>query len=111
MQKLTLSLVANINKIIPLRLLSTSFSARQGAEQNTDGEGCSKAEANAKKLKAKTPKGKLDEQDLSHPNMSKDPLPAFPDDINPHTGEKGGPKGPEPTRYGDWERKGRVSDF
>ncbi|MDJ0388111.1 DUF1674 domain-containing protein [Roseomonas sp. E05] len=22
-----------------------------------------------------------------------------------------GPKGPEPTRYGDWERKGRVSDF
>jgi hypothetical protein len=25
--------------------------------------------------------------------------------------EKGGPKGPEPTRYGDWERKGRVSDF
>lgn len=25
--------------------------------------------------------------------------------------EIGGPAGPEPTRYGDWERKGRVSDF
>jgi len=25
--------------------------------------------------------------------------------------EVGGPEGPEPTRYGDWERKGRVSDF
>ena len=25
--------------------------------------------------------------------------------------EIGGPKGPEPTRYGDWEVKGRVSDF
>ncbi len=25
--------------------------------------------------------------------------------------ERGGPKGPEPTRYGDWERKGRCSDF
>ncbi len=25
--------------------------------------------------------------------------------------EQGGPKGPEPTRYGDWERKGVVSDF
>jgi hypothetical protein len=25
--------------------------------------------------------------------------------------EIGGPKGAEPTRYGDWERKGRVSDF
>lgn len=25
--------------------------------------------------------------------------------------EDGGPPGPEPTRYNDWERKGRVSDF
>jgi hypothetical protein len=25
--------------------------------------------------------------------------------------EKGGPKGPEPTRYGDWERKGIAVDF
>jgi hypothetical protein len=25
--------------------------------------------------------------------------------------EIAGPKGPEPTRYGDWERKGLISDF
>jgi hypothetical protein len=25
--------------------------------------------------------------------------------------ESGGPKGPEPTRYGDWEHKGLASDF
>ena len=25
--------------------------------------------------------------------------------------EVDGPKGPEPTRYGDWERKGIASDF
>jgi len=25
--------------------------------------------------------------------------------------EFGGPPGPEPTRYGDWQIKGRVSDF
>ena len=25
--------------------------------------------------------------------------------------ESGGPKGPEPTRYGDWENKGIASDF
>jgi hypothetical protein len=25
--------------------------------------------------------------------------------------EYGGPEGPEPTRYGDWEKKGIVSDF
>tara|TARA_B100001094_G_C17698770_1_gene561636 strand:- start:197 stop:370 length:174 start_codon:yes stop_codon:yes gene_type:complete len=27
------------------------------------------------------------------------------------TKELGGPKGLEPTRYGDWEKKGRCSDF
>ncbi len=25
--------------------------------------------------------------------------------------ELGGPKGPEPTRFGDWERKGMAVDF
>jgi hypothetical protein len=25
--------------------------------------------------------------------------------------EIGGPKGPDPTRYGDWEQKGRCTDF
>jgi hypothetical protein len=25
--------------------------------------------------------------------------------------EIGGPSGPEPTRYGDWEKKGIISDF
>jgi hypothetical protein len=25
--------------------------------------------------------------------------------------ELGGPRGPEPTRYGDWERKGLAVDF
>jgi hypothetical protein len=32
------------------------------------------------------------------------PAPADPKEI-------GGPKGPEPTRYGDWEQKGRCTDF
>lgn len=26
-------------------------------------------------------------------------------------GERDGRNGPEPTRYGDWERKGIISDF
>ena len=29
----------------------------------------------------------------------------------PTAKEAGGPTGPEPTRYGDWERKGIASDF
>ncbi len=31
------------------------------------------------------------------------------DDTRP--AEEGGPAGPEPTRYGDWERKGIAVDF
>ena len=27
------------------------------------------------------------------------------------SGEIGGPTGPEPTRFGDWEKKGRCIDF
>jgi hypothetical protein len=26
-------------------------------------------------------------------------------------GEKGGQQGPEPTRFGDWEKGGRCTDF
>ena len=29
----------------------------------------------------------------------------------PQNNEVGGPSGLEPTRYGDWERKGRCIDF
>jgi hypothetical protein len=32
------------------------------------------------------------------------PAPVLPKEI-------GGAKGPEPTRYGDWEHKGRCTDF
>ena len=35
------------------------------------------------------------------------PPPLVGEDV----GEIGGPSGPEPTRYGDWERKGRCIDF
>ena len=38
------------------------------------------------------------------PPASKPSDPALPPEI-------GGPKGPEPTRFGDWEQKGRCTDF
>ncbi|XP_053459178.1 succinate dehydrogenase assembly factor 4, mitochondrial isoform X2 [Nycticebus coucang] len=62
--------------------------------------------------KPKLPEGRFDAPEDSH--FEKEPLESehkFPDDINPVTKEKGGPRGPEPTRYGDWERKGRCIDF
>jgi hypothetical protein len=45
----------------------------------------------------------------SPPPEDKKPAPAQPAVKRPK--ETGGPKGPEPTRYGDWEVNGRVSDF
>jgi len=40
-----------------------------------------------------------------------DPKPAEPPARKPMPKEIGGVKGPEPTRYGDWEHKGRCTDF
>ncbi len=37
--------------------------------------------------------------------------PATPDEAAAKERELGGPGGPEPTRYGDWERKGICYDF
>jgi hypothetical protein len=31
--------------------------------------------------------------------------------VSPRPREIGGPSGPEPTRFGDWEKKGRCIDF
>ncbi|XP_012892723.1 PREDICTED: succinate dehydrogenase assembly factor 4, mitochondrial [Dipodomys ordii] len=59
--------------------------------------------------KPELPVGRFDAPEDSH--LEKEPLKKFPGDINPVTKEKGGPRGPEPTRYGDWERKGRCIDF
>ena len=51
----------------------------------------------------------------STPDASGQPKPeekaARKDSAEIQAGETGGPKGPEPTRYGDWEKKGRCIDF
>ena len=52
----------------------------------------------------------FNEKHTTHPDAQPKPKP-FEQDRNPETGEIGGPKGKEPTRYGDWERNGRVFDF
>jgi hypothetical protein len=45
------------------------------------------------------------------PNPSPSPEPAPKPAPALSAREIGGPKGPEPTRYGDWEINGRCSDF
>ncbi|XP_004407371.1 PREDICTED: UPF0369 protein C6orf57-like [Odobenus rosmarus divergens] len=51
--------------------------------------------------KPQLPEGHFDA--LEDSNLEKVPLPKFPDYVNPVTKEKGGPRGPEPTQYGDWK--------
>lgn len=48
----------------------------------------------------------------AEPPTAKPPIEGEPPAAGPRKPrEIGGPSGPEPTRYGDWERKGRCSDF
>ncbi|KAH8298042.1 hypothetical protein KR018_004820 [Drosophila ironensis] len=66
------------------------------------------------KLRTHTPPDmdiEMDPEMDPNPAHEMEPLKPWPNSTNPYTGEIGGPAGPEPTRYGDWERKGRVSDF
>lgn len=73
----------------------------------------------AAKAAPSTAKSPQAQADATHPAKAKPTEPVADkeeDDtptvyVNPQTGEVGGPRGPEPTRYGDWERKGRCSDF
>jgi hypothetical protein len=44
------------------------------------------------------------EPPAAQPTPAAPEKPALPKEI-------GGPAGPEPTRYGDWEQKGRCTDF
>jgi hypothetical protein len=44
------------------------------------------------------------------PQPTEKPVPA-PLPAAPLPKEIGGQKGPEPTRYGDWEKNGRCTDF
>lgn len=58
----------------------------------------------------------IKEGDEFHPNMRRGAPPEFEGDVNPKTGEVGGPKN-EPLRWGsgegrgDWSYNGRVTDF
>jgi len=48
--------------------------------------------------------------EIKKPQPETEAPPAEPAHAPPPK-EIGGPAGPEPTRYGDWEQKGRCTDF
>ena len=62
-----------------------------------------RAEAIAKRRR-EAAKRVLEEAEARRKAAENAPKPAAPREV-------GGAAGPEPTRYGDWEKKGIVSDF
>ncbi|XP_013421267.1 succinate dehydrogenase assembly factor 4, mitochondrial-like [Lingula anatina] len=114
--------VINFRQFVPglrthytARSISTS-TCRPSNEQGSSGQENKPKKSDLKK--ANTPTGRLDdrvvlerEEHNPAPYSEEKAYDPWPNDTNPYTGEKGGPKGPEPTRYGDWERKGRCIDF
>lgn len=49
--------------------------------------------------------------DTQDPKPAPDPTPVPPAKPDAMPKEIGGAPGPDPTRYGDWAHKGRVTDF
>lgn len=115
----TLTLIKQVSNSWSLRWLATGACRQIGQirSEHSDSKNSSDSDCSTKQIpkkRGKTPKGKLDDEFDEAPSTSyheKEPLKKHPGGINPDTGEYGGPSGPEPTRYGDWERKGRVTDF
>ncbi|GAA5979122.1 hypothetical protein JCM10908_002812 [Rhodotorula pacifica] len=55
-------------------------------------------------------KSRADPEQEMHPDLRRKPKPEFQGDLNPVTGEVGGPK-IEPLKHGDWQYGGRATDF
>ena len=90
-------------------------SSSRALSARSDSSGDSKGQSSDVPSRRRTPVGKLDDvsetADSQTSTVKDNAYARFPNDTNPVTGEVGGPRGPEPTRYGEWERKGRAIDF
>ncbi|GAA5974102.1 hypothetical protein JCM11641_003435 [Rhodosporidiobolus odoratus] len=56
------------------------------------------------------PEGLVDVDEVHHPDYRARPKAEFEGEVNPRTGESGGPKR-EPLVHGDWAYGGKVTDF
>ncbi|KAF2096862.1 DUF1674 domain-containing protein, partial [Rhizodiscina lignyota] len=89
----------------------SSSSAERDPEKIDETEGGGGTSVTLEELKAKIA-ARGDGEEL-HPNVRRGAAPEFEGDVNPKTGEVGGPKN-EPLRWGkdgDWSYNGRVTDF
>lgn len=107
---------------VPIRSVATSFMGRPSPpplphEQQREFEDLVRkvnqpasgvgASVEAKLAEAHASSETLDE---IHPDARRLPPAEFEGDVNPATGEQGGPK-IEPLKHGDWSYGGRITDF
>ncbi len=61
--------------------------------------------------RAKNPSANMGNKKAATKGKDKAKTPKPPAAVTPPPREIGGAEGPDPTRYGDWQHKGRCSDF
>lgn len=105
-----LALAWQIRNVVHSRsaLLASSLKSQSlstsGARSTAEAAAASKKDAAEKKSSASTSTSITSTTPKKKENSKGNQKPESREEI-------GGPKGPEPTRYNDWEKNGRVSDF
>ncbi|KAF4869550.1 Succinate dehydrogenase assembly factor 4 [Colletotrichum siamense] len=92
---------------------STSTSSEPAASSTSSEAAATPAAEAQPQEKPVNPTISASEEDTMHPAYVRGAPPEFEGDVNPRTGEVGGPKR-EPLRWGsggDWSYNGRVTDF
>jgi hypothetical protein len=113
-QRIFDELVRRASQPPPSTPASTSSPASAGAAAAAAAAGGGQAtDAAAKSTEAAQAAPDAEAQQLMHPDARKGAPPEFEGEVNPKTGEVGGPKN-EPLRWGaqgDWSFNGRTTDF
>ncbi len=87
----------------------TSSAQSAGEHGENDGHETSSTSPSA----TQTSQVRVNDQELLHPDARRGAKPEFEGDVNPKTGEVGGPKN-DPLRWGpssEWTYNGRATDF
>lgn len=85
----------------------------QSADEVATAPTSSKADKMLEQLRERARLAAKGDGEELHPNVRRGAPPEFEGDVNPKTGEVGGPKN-DPLRWGvsgDWSYNGRVTDF
>ncbi|CAK9151631.1 unnamed protein product [Ilex paraguariensis] len=103
--KLSLSFGRSEPSTSAIRLICSSTQRKQSHQENSkEPEG--EVSENSEKVESEDDDARNSDAEDEDEDEDSDGV-----QVNKETGEIGGPRGPEPTRFGDWERNCGCSDF